>query len=227
MDRQELKESALRTGAILTAAGAAFLGRVGVMPAMAMPEAKSLNTPEHIDTTRKPKPAPEGVRVLHNETAIQMENLKAYINLKHRWNGVVVLHAPKTDANVGFASSPSAYDVFQTGTGFLYHDDKHVEQVNGPGIEKFNGRTYLAVAGEGSHWGWADLKWLMENKAIDFYEYAGSTPKPVSYNPAQSATRGVPKLQSWDTKPSMYQTFDMNSHLHHLKPSKVVPYVKK
>jgi hypothetical protein len=79
MNRQEVIESAYRTGAVLTAAGVAFLGRIGVMPAMAMPEASTPNTPDHIQTAnRQPKPSPEGVKVISTKSGQALENYQAF-----------------------------------------------------------------------------------------------------------------------------------------------------
>jgi hypothetical protein len=230
MRSQEFRSRAFETGAVLTAAMVAFMGRVGLKPAMAMPEAHA-DTPAHINTidkTHLPKPAPEGVKVLNNHTQIELENLKAFINLKHRWDGVVMVHAPKTDANIGFANSPSAYDVCEPGYGFLYHTDKSALEVDGPGIEIFNGRPYLAINCEGPQWGWADLDWLMQNKAVDFYQYVGQKPRAVAYNPGTSAMK--PKLKRWETAPSPAEfgaAFDLNGHLRQLRPSKIVPHVSQ
>jgi hypothetical protein len=228
MNRQEVIESAYRTGAVLTAAGVAFLGRIGVMPAMAMPEASTPNTPDHIQTAnRQPKPSPEGVKVISTKSGQALENYQAYLKLKHRWNGVVILHAPKTDANVGLAHSPSAYDSFRTGYGFLYHDDPHAEEIDGPGIEIFKGRPYLAVAGNGAQWGWADLKWLEENKAVSFYAYDGVKPGPVAYDPAKGSTAGYPKVKYLEHAPEPnlpITATDLTGHMHNIHLNKAIPY---
>lgn len=231
MRSQEFKSKALETGAVLTAAMVAFTGRVGLKPALTTPEAMAADTPAHVNNfnkTPQPKPAPEGAKVIHDAEQIQLENLKAYIKLKHRWDGVVVVHAPKTDANIGFARSPSSYDVFEADAGFLYHTEKGALEVDGPGIEMFNGRPYLAVSGDGPQWGWADLKWLIQNHAVDFYQYVGQQPHPAAFNPGTAVEK--PKLRVWDTAPTPEEIAaapDLNSHLRRLKPSKIVPYVNQ
>ncbi len=231
MRSQEFKSRSYETGAVLAAALVAFTGRVGLKPVLATPEAMAADTPAHVYNFNKshlPKPAPEGVKVINNAEQIQLENLKAYVKLKNRWDGVVVIHAPETDANIGFASSPSAYDVFETGSGFLYHTDKRALEVDGPGIEVFNGRPYLAVSGNGPQWGWADLKWLLQNHAVDFYEYAGQKPHPIAFNPGTAVDK--PKLKVWEVAPTPEEIAaapDLSGHLHRLKPSHVIPYVSR
>jgi hypothetical protein len=140
---------------------------------------------------------------------------------------VIVLHAPKKDVDVAFASSPSTYDTFNPNMGFISREDPHAEQVVQPGIEEFNHRIYLAVEDpETGDWGWLDEKWAIESGALDLYSFTDSSPRSLPFSPGKTPVTKLPKIQRIDKQPTakdMAMTLDMNGKIRHLKPTNKIP----
>jgi hypothetical protein len=220
------------TGAMLSTAAA--LGGLSVSAAEARP-LSPVSVEVAYSADKNPHPfAPPGVHVIENSRQIKIEGVKAVESIKKRWNGVIVLHHPKSkDINIAFASSPSSYDLFSTNEGFVSSQDDHAEKVVQPAVLSWNHRVYLAVGDHQSGWGFLDVKWAMQQGALDLYEFTdsedskGSAPKPVPYVPMMQGENGMPQIENMDHVPKrseMIRTIDINHRLRGLKPSKVVPH---
>jgi hypothetical protein len=173
----KLIEAAALTG--VTAA--AFLGRVGVKPALAMPEAKSPTTTELIDGVIT---HPPGVKVLVGEAADkEMRTALQHLHLRYE-NGVLVLHKPKKKAIVSFATAPSSYAV-EPGNLSVGYDtiDQKVIYPN-PALY-ISPRTHhliaIGVDTKSGQWGACDLTYADYVGAADYYQIKGKHAHVANY----------------------------------------------
>jgi hypothetical protein len=111
---------------------------------------------------------PEGVVSLTSEKAIQQEAFTAFAKLHERWNGVVILHAPKKNVAIGLSSSPRSY-VFESPRSGFFPGQTGATVLVRPGIEKVpvgargQTRDYLVVYdSETSQPAYLDIAWAEE-----------------------------------------------------------------
>lgn len=224
MNRQELIEYTRRTGAVLTVAGAAFLGRVGVMPAIAAETHASADTPEHIAKKTLPI-GPEGVPVILNEQAANKEAQRAFSQIKERENGVLVLHAPKESAEISFTESPTAY-AYSRGPNFR-PDTKGAYRVTQYLLLNFKTRagfreyavTYNSDPNINSY-AFLDLDYAKSIGAVSFGRLAG-LPEKSSFNISKDY-KFLPRNEQWPYKPSpqeLDKTLDVHNHIRRVVPS--------
>lgn len=225
MKRQEFKEYTRRTGAVLTVAGAAFLGRVGVMPALAAPEIHTgANTPEKIDKKAWPI-SPEGVPVIVNEQEAYKEAQQAFSQIKERENGVLILHAPKKQAEISFTESPTAYadprgPSFRPDTPGAFRVTQYllVNFKTKAGYREY-AVTYNSDPRANSY-AFLDLDYAKEIGAVTFGRLAG-LPEKSPFTVAEDY-KYLPKNQDFPTTPTpqeLSKVLDVHNKIRRVIPS--------
>jgi hypothetical protein len=112
----------------------------------------------------------------------QQEIAEALKHLDKRWDGVLVLHAPKKNVYVGFTESPSYYvsenpDLYMTGNKSL-----GAVICPKPGIEKIHGRDYaISYDTATSNWAFLDIAYAQESGALSYYAFKNTKPQAVPY----------------------------------------------
>jgi hypothetical protein len=119
-----------------------------------------------------PPAAPKGA--FESDHLSPQEVAAAYEHLKKRWDGVLVLHAPKKNVYVGFTESPSYY-VSENPNLYMTGNKSTVEVIcPKPGIEKIHGRDYAVVYDmKTSTWAFLDIKYAQESGALSSYAFKG------------------------------------------------------
>lgn len=194
MNRHEVSAKTLETGAVLTAVAVAFLGKVGLKPAMATPEALTPKTPTFPNKDRVPQHGlPPNIHFINNPTDINVEAQVAVSKLHKRENKAVVIHAPTKikDAIINFAKSPSTTEDVRPGVGFMGQDLKGTYVITQYGVEKFKGVNYIVFLDEEtSRFTFINYDWAKKTGAInpgDEYDLVGERHDTVAYNPYEDA----------------------------------------
>lgn len=187
-----INERLRRYGATLSTAAA--LGGLVTAAADARPSTSHVSdTPEatHI-SGNEPPAVPKGVRSADHLSPQEVgETLK---KINKRWDGVLVLHAPKKNVFVGFTESPSYYlmenpELYMTGNKTTV-----VAICPRPAIEKIHGRDYaIAYDTVTSNWAFLDLDYAEESGALSSYAFKGHRPKLIPY-PLQEQQADMPVI---------------------------------
>jgi hypothetical protein len=194
----------IEAAALTGVTAAAFLGRVGVKPALAAPETKSPTTTELINGVIT---HPPGVKVLVGEAA-DKEMRTALQHLHLRWEGgVVVLHKPKKKAIVSYATSPSSY-AFEPGNLSVGYNliDKKVIFPN-PALYISPLTHHLIAIGEDAqsgHWGACDLTYADSVGATAYYQIKGKHAHVAEYPFTTQEEQPPYILDSLDYEPDWY-----------------------
>ncbi|MBX4188794.1 hypothetical protein KW792_01710 [Candidatus Saccharibacteria bacterium] len=224
-----------------TATTIAALGGIGVTAAEAGPghPTSALGA----EKTKMPKSVPDGVKSLASFEAIQRDRNNCLRRMNKRWNGVLVLHAPrKESALVSFATSPRSYapeaGPFSVMTGKY---DKLINiVVPNPAVVECDGRDMAVIydVENGGNFGFLDIKFAEEVGALDSYAYKGVRPK-AQHHTYSSETNDLPIAYSsehyspsWkgadghQVLTSIYLPTNLDPHkkLYKLTPSSVVPH---
>lgn len=176
-------------GATLSAAAA--LGGFAVTSAEAKPaEVQRAGGVTHIEAAKLPQNSPEGVHVIIDGHKQQLEAQYAIEHLTKRLDNVVLeLHAPKKNAYVVFATSPSSYVQEGVGLGVLGSKTTHTVIAPNPGIVKLKttGREYAVVYDtQSSNWAFLDIAYAQEVGALDIYTIKGKKPALRNMSMGQS-----------------------------------------
>jgi len=172
-----LNERLIRYGATLSTVVA--LGGVTVASAEAHPSDVGASKTTLVSGDIPPS-IPKGA--YFSDHLSQQEVAEALKHLNKRWDGVLVLHAPKKNVYVGFAQSPSYYvsenpDLYMTGNKTTV-----VAICPKPGIEKIRGRDYaIAYDTSTSNWSFLDIAYAQEAGALSSYAFRGVKPQAAAY----------------------------------------------
>jgi hypothetical protein len=213
MSRNNYLENARRTGAVLTAAGAAFLGGVGLKSAEAMPDSNTANAPELTNNLPPQIGVPKYVHVLANPSDMNAEAGSALLGLKQRLNEVIIIHSPTVNkrAIVGFGHSPSSFDEVNPQLGYDGADHAGAIKVTAAGKERFKGHDYLVILDDkSSKFGFLPLKWAIDSGAVSAYGYEGEETGPMTYNPYEDKP---PTVEIYDKVPTA-KTIGVGTDLH-------------
>jgi len=232
-----MNEKLRRYGATLSTVTA--LGGVMVTSA----EARALNT--HIDRGANiannglPPSIPKGAYTTQYPS--QKEVGEALKHLKKRWEGVLVLHAPKKNVYVGFTQTPSYYASENAGLYMTGNKSTVEAVVPRPGIERIHGRDYAVVYDtQTSNWAFLDIKYAEESGALSSYAFKGKKAHVVDY-PLEEQQADMPVINDvidygadWtfgaDNRPKqllgIYLPTNTDPHrkFHHLVPTATVPH---
>jgi hypothetical protein len=159
-----------RYGAAISTAVA--LGGLSLASAEARPAIAAANHPANISKGNLPPTTPKGAYTTDHLSLPEVR--KAVANLHKRWEGVLVLHAPKKNAYVGFTQSPSYYVSENDGLMMLGNKTRVQAICSRPGIEKIHGRDYAVVYDmETAKWAFLDIKFAEETGALSSYAFKG------------------------------------------------------
>jgi hypothetical protein len=184
-----LNEKLRRYGATLSTAAA--LGGLAAAPAEAKPlGAQRSDSKAQIEAVKLPQNVPKGVHAIVDSHEQRLEAQYAVEHLTKRLDNVVlVLHAPKKNAYVEFATSPSSYIAENDKLDVLGPKTNQVVISPNPGIVKLKstGREYATVYDTmTSRWAFLDIDFAKEMGALDVYTIKGKTPRLKSISMEQS-----------------------------------------
>lgn len=237
---EKLRKTGATLSTILTLGGLTALGvEAGGLP----DSASAANTPAHIN-----KESGNGNHIIYDPVATQAEAYQAFTQIHKRWQGVIVVHAPKLKGiknSVGFNRSPNSGEGLEYApTGdtvwFPAGQDAQVAICFEPALVHFKGRDYLVVYEPiTSQYGYLDLKEAERVGSITAYAIEGEKSGPIDYNPMKPAIMPNISVISMDQVPNSKSVFNLTpqdahvpaqnpdgSFLHYkLKHSSVMPHL--
>lgn len=135
----------------------------------------------------------KGGNYLTDPSAIFADAYAAYKQIRERWGGLVVVHAPKVKgASVGFYTSPHSAEITQyNNTGgraeIDYGDRNQIITCYEPYLVHFQGKDYLAESSPSTgQYGYLDLHHAIKVGAITTYTLNGKRQKPLKFNPMKN-----------------------------------------
>jgi hypothetical protein len=158
----------------------ALSGLASVVARTANAAPKEAESPLVSEKYKMPHVVPEGVKPLKSQEAILKEAAEALSQVHERWNGVLVLHhATKANAGVGFATSPTSYTSENPDLFIFSPKSDDLLVIPKPGIVKFKNREYAVVidVDHGGGPAFLDLTFAQEVGALDSYAFKGARPR--------------------------------------------------
>lgn len=215
--------------------GAALAGVLAEGAQASATRGATANTASHID--KKPKP-----RKYIDESQIPLEAAKSLRSMHERWNGVVILTAPKRkNETIGLLASPDTFRLTEDPDLSLGWGSKGVIRLINPGLVKVDGITYLVAFSSNlpGTYGFVDIEAAKEAGVIMTYAYKTSAPKPEPYKiggvmsasahnlPMADGLDIVPNEKGgfiYDIAPPVQSPTDNRADLA-LKPSNILPHL--
>jgi hypothetical protein len=224
------KRSTIREKAALLSLVATVAGGIAVEGTQADASVAPQQAATRLEHGPIPKIVPPGVHNLVRRDQINSEINYALMNMHKRANVVFVLHAPKTNSLHSFNESPRAYS-YPVNNHSYGKGDKGADVTVAPALEIYKDRLYAAafsknISGESAgEMGFLDVKWAMDNGALDVYPIKGKKVSAFNYDftddPEHPPLLGEFPASYKESNLGKMPIFDDHMHFAYLVPKKL------